>query len=506
MFCTSTLNERFCALVESNNHSESIAFFLDPANAFSPSFTNICVSWLFDKYSKNPEPWMMFWSNLLAKSAKDGIGFPKNIYISYLTDKMLKNAIERSVMEFIAPMVSISVNPDDLFETLKSLASTNPKNIDAICEVPQYAEPTLRVGWYTKLIQFGLESYNGVLLSCLSKLKNVNFDALLTTLGLTEKEQLKLQELTELDLDKAIYVRERMAPFVKGVGCIQSDDALLTLAQIRDRKKDTYEFDPVLLKGKRQFESLLQLLRTAEKPISVRFVIDDGHYVSGEVTVNEANHAKLLILDSIGFNVKARGIKTNINTFCSIFSDYEVFYSSETRQNAPLGCAVFALDDIHHQFHLRLAPRYEETGIWGYLSDISKTEHSCEERWMSESGQEICISCCQLPLSFARTMQSARLFTEVIPGREDVERALIVNKRGETVAVSSERFFQADHTGKRRNTKIDYKLLKMTEYNWSFLKRHTPEEVEAAKNFFKLKQWSTRLEARPRSSSIRSIE
>jgi hypothetical protein len=465
------------------------------------------ADWFYAHYknSTNPESWLNVWEKILVtewtetrqKLMKDTINDIIDKAVRYKDHALLIKAINTPEYQSIALSI--------LFKDQENIEFS----LDLLSKIQS---PEQKLVIYEHLIKLSCEKYNAPLLQKLKGFPDpFNFDKCVDKIQFNEKDQIKLNKLLVMSPDKGRYVFEKMAAFVNGYGNIQQSDALLTLAQVRDRKKHKYDYEPILLyvdkkkiPPKNDFLEFIKILNAAQKPIVKQFICYLGkHYVSGEITIAENGQAKIWMLDSLGANATSKFSTTCchdecLQEFASVFPHHEIFISQEIRQNTEKGCSVYALDDSAHLPQLHLGDQYSEKGIWGYLDDAA-TKPTAKITQLKGT-PPVTVTICDTPLSLMRTMQSEDLLQITDPSKGDPRRSkeeqeLIINKKGETAYTSAlKKFRENPRSGKNQNTRLDYKFEKMRDANWEFLANHTPEELEKEMIFFNVDAFRARTE------------
>jgi hypothetical protein len=298
---------------------------------------------------------------------------------------------------------------------------------------------------------------------------------------------IKLAIFLQKDASDAAFIYSKMNAFIQGYGHIDYEDALLTLAQRRERK--AYDFSPILLRST-ELEEFVNVLKSAPTPLKLSFVISGIHFISGEISIDKDGMAKIFIIDSLGSDIWYENFVTD---FAKAFPSHEIYTSREKRQHATNCCAVFALDDVAHLATLRIEGHAD---IWEYLlanrQDIDTTTD--------------CYSV-PLPLSLTRTMQSTTLTTTLLPQRTQSSQAFVINKKGQTTEESVTPFFKRESpTDKKpRNTRLSYKMSKMIEQNWNYLNSHPQETIQTDMQYFSLNAWRQRMLGKPEPSYLEEL-
>ncbi|HTM62933.1 MAG TPA: hypothetical protein VL360_00360 [Gammaproteobacteria bacterium] len=303
-------------------------------------------------------------------------------------------------------------------------------------------------------------------------------------------EQARL--LLNLDYKYHDEIAITMAQFVEEFGDITFEGGLLTCAQIRENKKEKYEFNPIILpphgiedKVSEYCGEYIDILKDISIPACERFIIPGDHWFVGEIEIDQNKNINAYILDSLSGGIvfsedfadelRKRFPDSNIN----------IYYADEVRQNSKLGCSVFSLDDIRQLFTLNkyVGSKYSTQGLYGYLADnqIDSKEGSDEN---------IHLHRCQTPLKLLRSMQSFTLKKEVIPSRSEEEQNLAISGKGETAKQSVKKYF-VDNNNQRVWQKL---TVNIAQKNAMYLLSHDPEVIQAHKEDFTLAAFRRRVE------------
>ncbi|MDI9819442.1 MULTISPECIES: hypothetical protein [unclassified Legionella] len=311
------------------------------------------------------------------------------------------------------------------------------------------------------LLKDSVNKYNAYLLQKLKAFFPEQFDQMLK---LRADDEVKLiDKMLKLDEKDSYEFSFYMQQYVNGFGNINYEGGLLTCAQISRRKVD-YEFCPTVLDmscAKNEFEEYVRAVKAHEGHLKEIFVIAATHWYAGVIEIDESGKANLLIIDSLGRNTTY--FPHNIITaFKKYFPDSEIYFSSEKRQHAPVGCSAFSLDDAVHLYTLEryLEEKYETGGLFSYLRNNIISPHY-KNSFLSD---EIRINLCRLPVSLLRTKQSRKLLSDLFPSRNQSELSIPVNKNNQTVEKSTNETFEEGI-----NTRLEEKLAKMAKYNAKFL-------------------------------------
>jgi hypothetical protein len=361
------------------------------------------------------------------------------------------------------------------------------------------------------IIPLCIKKYHAFLLS---ELKRIYPDAYarICSKDIDKTAQTKADGLLSITDKKAFT--NYMMEFVNGFGKITYDGALLTSAQIAERKnskKDAYTFNPTIIR-ENEFPAYLDILASAPKPSRERFVIaGDKHWITGDIQINSDGRVSILFIDSLGLsaqqeskdNVLIIAISTVelIKQFSRVFSDADIHFSIDKRQNIPKGCSAFALDDARHLFVVEkyLPKQYHDAGLHGYLADASKNgnaikilDNSEDTNLFEQKFDEINVNACHIPLPFMRTMQSRDLLKNIdSPYRSQAEKSAPINKKGELAShVAKNEFSKTPY-----NTSLERWLEKTGRYNADFLMTTEAEKLISLMHGLSLDGFKTRVQA-----------
>ncbi len=326
--------------------------------------------------------------------------------------------------------------------------------------------------FYDELLRESFNQFNISLFKSLARLEPPHqFLKVIQTL-----ESIKLETFITLEAHQADFITLKMTPFIKGFGHITYPDVLLSLAQRRARK--TYDFQALVL-AEEEIDEFFKIVKIAKKPISKIFIISGCHFSCGILNIDDKNHARIFLIDSLGFE-NIHHHKKTLGAFIKNFPKHEIFFSKELRQKSSMGCSLFALDDVAHLNNLHIE---EHKNIWDYLSFEKKPEN---EYRLDVYHQDIMVYNAALPLSLTRTMQSTTLLKQVIPQKPPNIQNFPINKKKQTTAQSAISFFHpsASEDNKLINKRLDYKLNKMIHQNWQFLIKNSEHEVNNAMQDF----------------------
>lgn len=284
------------------------------------------------------------------------------------------------------------------------------------------------------------------------------------------------------------------------LGKMTCDGVRLTCAEVKERKKD-YEFSPVVCEDVRDLQKLCALINdnseyVREHPVTY-ILVHNKHFLSGQIRLTPDGKMDVLIMDSLGYSPSQEQVISAdvIKIFVSEFSNLNLYYSEEKRQNNVSGCAVFAIDDARHlQTTERYLPgKYKNSGLFGYLSDhAEKTslDKLCKKEKQTETQS---LFFCRLPFHLKRAWQSTALL--------GIASESIVNKAGQKESSAIIPFFKPNlRDGKLTNTRIESQFAKMYEQNIKFLTSHTDKECLEAMKEFTVTGFQSRLENAHRAS------
>lgn len=366
---------------------------------------------------------------------------------------------------------------------------------------------------FRSYLQHALLHHNAALIHTL---KQFSADYAASSVGLDEDNRIKLAELEAV---KNVYAYSRYMPeYLGNLGKISYDGALLTVAQIAERKSDpqrnqsqsnmpyreqTYEFDPTILKGD-QFENYLKLLKSTPPPIRERFVLaGPTHWFSGEIRIHDAK-VEILFLEPLQDSTDpTEFVRPCLEIFDNVFQDTaerHIYLELIMRQYSEKGCSVFALDDVRHLYTIDRYLPEPFKDLFEYLRHHGKNTFQIKHQ--RNPAKTIIVNEAQLPLAMMRTTQSTKLIAEpkgIIRSRSDIEQSTPVKKQrykgeqGLTAMGSVQKHFINDERNKLINRRIEYKLKSMGEENKKYIESHSPEVIENAMKQFTLTTLSERL-------------
>ncbi|MFZ2315173.1 MAG: ankyrin repeat domain-containing protein [Gammaproteobacteria bacterium] len=345
----------------------------------------------------------------------------------------------------------------------------------------------------------GDQVFKEVLLSLIQKYDTPQIEALLKIEAhqkriqrvrsmLNSDEQAKLIDLSSLKPDKEQLILEKMPPFVY-FGGIDYEEGKLACAQIKHDKKNkavgSYDFCPTLLEPS-EFKSYLLLLKhSLSWPLRERFIITGHHWISGDIQIDAHGKTSILFLDSLGShrNEIHDNTKSYIAAFDSAFPEQEIFFSAIKRQYSPMGCSVFALDDMQHLFTLE---RYlkdihgKPVGLFDFLASQKNSLTGITIDTYDGWPRSVSMSIPHLPLSLTRTMQSRHIYN-IIQERSMMEQETPINRKGETATLSVKKGFFS-----HSNERLNEKLRKLAEKIFLYLKNTDQATLKTDMEVFSL--------------------
>jgi hypothetical protein len=174
-----------------------------------------------------------------------------------------------------------------------------------------------------------------------------------------------------------------MKEFVNGTGYVSYQGCLLTCAQINERKKGRYHFNPTVLNTHVQFKEYLNCIQDSPAPLTERFIISDKHWISGEIKKNEKNEVEVLFIDSGGS--KYFEYKSLINDIDALFPNAKIHLARTSRQlGAAAGCSIYAIKDATR---LYTTEKYIGKTIFDYFADQLAAKENYEIKFMSDYPQ-----------------------------------------------------------------------------------------------------------------------
>lgn len=351
---------------------------------------------------------------------------------------------------------------------------------------------TDRTHFLKSLITDCLKKYNVMILQAIKNNYADSYNEILSTFNSNEIESINY--LLSLDSDSKSFISEKMGEFSNDFGKITYEGGLLTCAQEASRKKHTYH--PTVLRGEHEFLQFLEVLKTLKFPLSEQFIISGGHWISGQIDIDENGNAKIIIIDSNGDSMQYIPTQDVISHFADHFKNGLIYLSREKRQNAASGCSVFSLDDALHLATLtRMLPaEYEKSGIFGFLEGHPANRPIVALH--NDTNANIDVISCQLPLSIIRTMQSDELLQTVIPARLKAEQDAFLKRKGITALDSAKNHHNVENPDfphdKKRNLRLKYKLDNFAKKNAAYLLKTPLQQVRESMNSFTLNEFKKR--------------
>ena len=454
------------------------------------------IQWFFYhlERSKERKHWITFWEKLLYSD----IGLDKlnlqNEWITYSIHNIVSKE-SRDLLLILFQHLNATSENQLVNEILKHHECVRVAT--GLLMLIKTTFPTVTKTLYEKLIHASCNHYNRSLLQRLKEMEQ-SLECQFTLSNLTPKQNAIYDKLMSIDRKKASFIYTKICPFITGFGNIEYISGLLALAERKARKH--YTFNPTLIdryfteQTGGEFPDYLNTLKQAPKPLTELFVCTGSHWIAGTINITQDNVVRVLFLDPLGSSqLYATTIKA-IFIFDTIFPNSHIFVAEEQRLHGSAGCSVFALDDVAHLATLRLEDKYKQSGLFGYLEDTPHKIRYIQD--ITDDSKIVEIIECKTPLSLTRTMQSTQLIQKIIPERSEDEQRQPINKKGETAAESSSKFFQprVDNPSKIQNQRLEYKLSKMADHLFDFLFTHSQEEIEALIQEATLEKFNERMQ------------
>lgn len=346
-------------------------------------------------------------------------------------------------------------------------------------------------------------------------LKNTNADLFNKSISKLDPTHADLAHKL-LKLEDGNVTSRCMPKFVKGIGALDYECALLSCAAVADKAtvgKKEYEFNPVVLKIE-EIDDFIQFIH--EHPVqigaeSIKFVITGSHWISGQLEYDENGNLNILIMDSLGLITDSLGdehakvgyeMGLVIAALDKVGAKANIFHASERRQGAAKGCSVFALDDCRHLFTCERYLPSQYLGLFDYLRKGKQAAQTAEAADMESKQDEpgsavhapkrVTLTKTRLPLYLLKTWQSRKLRDEAAMRKD--EATLPINKKSLIISAASAiaSYFKLGADSKEMNTRLDEKLARMRENCWSFLVKHTDDEVARSMSDFTLEGFKQR--------------
>ena len=442
-------------LIFKGTPKEALEFLL--LNETNAPHTQVDYFFFHYKNTLYQRPFMEFWKTIIHS----------NFHVPPQSMK-LKTFVEKSCLRAIyfkdTALIHESLkNPSTQEFTLKSLAQSD-LNSDFVLLLLTF--PDL-FHFAPRLLSLAIHFFNADLVRKLLSIK-------VQLPELSHEEQDILHDLCTLNPQKAHFMHEEMRHFAIGFGAIKHPDILLTLAQIKSRKK--YDFEPIAISD-HVFDDFFSSLGNQKLPCEKKFIVTGEHSYCGEIRIDETHNACVYLIDSLGISPESEHYhELFVTQLIAHFNIDHIYINHEVRQKTSTGCSIFALDDLQHLYQLRLSDNYKN--IWDYLEKNAKPDLEALKNI------DVIIHRYPLPTPLLRTMQTRKLLTEVIPERLTNESEYPINKKGKTIRQSAVEFFIKNDEGKEINQRLIYKLNKIRLNNWAFLKNCTPEELDTFKAQF----------------------
>ena len=471
MFITQEDNERLISFIENSQFEEAKDLIVSNKSKGQCVYIGAYSKWVFNQYivSENPDNWLRFYeyykedlsSNLIS------INLPKLLRDEKLINKLLEAKDNKNITNYLARL--FKSEPLENFgkivnkiapsfvragfdrEIAKSIIQTIVSNSNA-----PYVDSL-----FTSLLEHSYLSGNLILLKELVSLgKEDDYLLWMNYNSLNIKYNDKIEKLSKLEDDVIEVISYELREFIPGK--INTESALLTLAQIHDRKTQ-YEFNPSLITSEEECREFFETLKnTSIRPIRERFIINgDPHWISGDIEITSSGEVRVFVIDSLG-ELDAKCLDFSYTPIIAeVFKDEDVsvWYTDSKRQCAGSGCSIYAIDDVTHLYGIEAILR---KNLFEYLK-----EHTTS----SEKKGPLIINKCHLPLSLERTTQNKR-------AKDNLDQRLVeenyppINKKGNRIETFYS-FFNKDDMNYRLNQQLD----KMRQYNIEFLKK--PENIDS---------------------------
>ena len=387
-------------------------------------------------FDKNPD--LKKSDNLVSKAA-----IQQMIHIMGLAD---------SPLEYIKKLSKTQIGKALLEEGLKDIKSLSNENLQE-----------LRIFFVETYQKELFEAINNILMKRTNALSNEPVNPALFDDALMQNKIKKLLNCRPVLAHKLSNI---MTQLKIGLGQIESDEssaAPYIVGAIASDKAERYEFSPICVSDEKFGEYLALVLEKKPLPILEHFVVMGDHWTAGAIKMKENGEVDILILDSLGKPENSESSEFEVaadkdDNFLSMFSSTEfksilenrkvqIYHAYEQRQNDLVSCNAYALDDVRHLYTVE---RYlNSQDLFTYL------ENHKDRRSQRAITANMSTTFSSLPEHFLRTMQSNRVFSHL-------ESQGIVNKKGETAKISTEKHFRHNPSkNKKENKRIDDKFGKM---------------------------------------------
>ncbi len=287
---------------------------------------------------------------------------------------------------------------------------------------------------------------------------------------------------------------------------------LLLTAAIQNKKIGKYEVNPTILEPD-EFVKYLDAIKESNKfPVKEKFIVAGRHWFAGEIYIEgHGKPPKILFVDSVGNNSSHTEIALPLAMirFKDVFSDGELYVNVRQRQFSPLGCLVFAVDDMRHLFTVE---KFLPDGEKNLLDYVTKNVVS-EDNYEGFVTHNV-----KLPLSLMRSTQSSILFKDkqtssYMSEYLNTETSIPLGKGKPTATQLNEQFRAAgDHftdvMGKRatRNKRLVDKLRGMTQDTLNYLLRVDEKTVRQSMEALTFNGFKDRIGAAQQVLTISEVE
>jgi len=350
-----------------------------------------------------------------------------------------------------------------------------------------------KIIFFDKMISLCVKEKNTNLLMLFKKLElNSSSSIFQDCIGrLSSSSKLQLEQLLAIEKIESETLKAVVQEFII-FGALTKDGALLSLAQTENRKQaenpnETPFFlhQPTIL-NPNEFKTYLEIIKNSSlRPLRKDFTFAAAHWLTGTIQIDKDENVSILFVDSAGKNLKSN--TEYFKQIKDIFPTAKIYHNFARRQIMPVGCGMFALEDLRK---LNKIDQYLGKNLFSYLSE----QKTSGEVISLDSGQEVTVNLCQLPLALERIMQSRSLYETVIPGRSEEEKKLPINKKGLTAEDSLKIDFKEREVTKDNKTEMKYQNLriyqvleKLFNYNVDFVLKNDEEFILKKMNSFSLK-------------------
>jgi hypothetical protein len=234
-------------------------------------------------------------------------------------------------------------------------------------------------------------------------------------------------------------------------------DALLTCAQISERKAGSYIFDPVVLQESEFINFLTSFMQCQKRPFRKRCILSWRHCQTLNMEIDVNDKVRVLLIDSMGNDKYANNLIPIISSFLNKTQNPNIIYFDPfKRQYETDSCGFFGLDDLQHLFTLEKHLPFGS--IFKYLDSQNNND-----------ANDSTFRTVRMPLTLLRTAQNKRVLTQIEQYPPD-ETKIAVNKAGKNAMTYVSMFTKSDSQATQgQNNRLLIKSKKIGRYNLEYL-------------------------------------